>query len=231
MVRPEYVGGIKITLGALDLELSPTTGHFGRASEVDCTRDSLHIDLLYVPFLLIHRPHTISNEDINIHTRYTKGIMFSLRTLPAQKAAASLCVRYVTLSSRAFTTGSNTKSSTRSPTSRPLQIRSALLSHRSPLLQSSRSYASKSSADGLIEEIQDQYATARDEFEIATEETEKKSLYAEDDRAAAREELDKLKGMYDAALMGENAEEIRGRIGHRIRELDQAVQALEKAGT
>ncbi|RDL39961.1 uncharacterized protein BP5553_04301 [Venustampulla echinocandica] len=156
--------------------------------------------------------------------------MFSLRTFPARKAATSLSVRCVTLSPRAFTTARNTKVSITNST---LPLRRTSFLHHSRLLplQSSRSYAAKSSADGLIEEIQDQYATARDEFEIATEETEKKSLYAEGDRAAAREELDKLKAMYDSALMGENAEEIRGRIGHRIRELDQAVQALEKAGT
>lgn len=79
----------------------------------------------------------------------------------------------------------------------------------------------------MIEEIQEQYATARDEFEIATEETEKKSVYAADDRAAAREELDNLKEMFEEAVLGEDGEEVKRRIGQRIRELDQAVQALE----
>ena len=80
-----------------------------------------------------------------------------------------------------------------------------------------------------IEEIQDQYAVARDEFEISTEETEKKSVYAQADREAAREELDKLKEMYEEALKGSDAEEIKSRIGNRIRELDHAVQALEES--
>lgn len=92
-----------------------------------------------------------------------------------------------------------------------------------------RTYASKTPADGLIEEIQEQYATARDEFEIATEETEKKSVYAADDRAAAREELDNLKEVYEKALEGSDGEEVKKRIGQRIRELDHAVQALEKS--
>ncbi|KUJ16129.1 uncharacterized protein LY89DRAFT_685170 [Mollisia scopiformis] len=92
-----------------------------------------------------------------------------------------------------------------------------------------RQYSTKSSADSLIEDIQEQYATARDEFEIAAEETEKKSVYAADDRAAAREELDKLKSMYEEALRGADGEEIKSRVGQRIRELDSAVQAMEKS--
>lgn len=54
-------------------------------------------------------------------------------------------------------------------------------------------------------------------------------MYAEDDRAAAREELDRLKEMYDEALDGESGEEVKRRVGQRIRELDQAVQALERS--
>lgn len=83
----------------------------------------------------------------------------------------------------------------------------------------------------MIENIQEQYATARDEFEIATEETEKKSVYAADDRAAAREELDKLKEMFEEALAGSEGEEVQRRVGQRIRELDNAVAGLEKAAS
>ena len=81
----------------------------------------------------------------------------------------------------------------------------------------------------MIEEITEQFATAKDEFEIASEETEKKSVYAEEDRKAAREELDRLKEMYEDALQGEDGEEVQRRIGQRIRELDMAVQALERS--
>lgn len=53
-------------------------------------------------------------------------------------------------------------------------------------------------------------------------------MYAADDRAAAREELDSLKALYDQALQGSDGEEVKTRVGQRIRELDSAVQALEK---
>jgi hypothetical protein len=80
-----------------------------------------------------------------------------------------------------------------------------------------------------MDQLQDQYATARDEFEMATEETEKKTLYAEGDREAARDELETLKEMYEKAVEGKDGEEIKRRIGQRIRELDNAVEALEQS--
>lgn len=74
------------------------------------------------------------------------------------------------------------------------------------------------------------YGTAKDEFEIASEESEKNSTYAPDDRAAAREELDKLVDYYNGVLEeGEEvAEEVRRRAGPRIRELVKAVEAMEE---
>ncbi|KAI9817711.1 MAG: hypothetical protein M1832_004605 [Thelocarpon impressellum] len=95
-----------------------------------------------------------------------------------------------------------------------------------------RTFAAKTDADSRIEEIQELYATARDEFEIAAEETEKKSIYARDDREAAREELGKLKEAYRDAIERSAAEvssEIKGRIGQRLRELESAVEELNKA--
>ena len=71
------------------------------------------------------------------------------------------------------------------------------------------------------------YATAKDEFEIAAEETEKKSVYAAYDRAAAQEELANFKKVYEEAVGGVDGEEIRNRIGSRMRELDRAVEAVE----
>lgn len=82
-----------------------------------------------------------------------------------------------------------------------------------------------------IEEIQELYGTARDEFEIAAEETEKNTTYAPDDRAAAREELDKLLEFYNGIIEGPDravAEEVKRRVGQRIRELEQAVLAMEE---
>lgn len=67
------------------------------------------------------------------------------------------------------------------------------------------------------------------QFEIAHEETEKMSVYAEEDRKAAREELDKLQEMFKrAASDPTTGGEIRSRVGHRIRELDNAVAAMEE---
>jgi len=95
-----------------------------------------------------------------------------------------------------------------------------------------RRYASISEADEKIEIIQELYATTKDEFEIAAEETEKKTVYAADDRAAAQEELQKLKDAYNKFLDESTPEvsaEIRSRVGQRIRELDHAIQGVEEA--
>jgi len=94
-----------------------------------------------------------------------------------------------------------------------------------------RTFASPTTADEKIEEIQELYATAKDEFEIAAEETENNTVYAADDRAAAREELDKLKKVFDDAVNGPDrsiGEEVKARVGQRIRELDHAVIAMEE---
>ena len=72
------------------------------------------------------------------------------------------------------------------------------------------------------------YATAKDEFDIASEETEKKTVYAADDRAAAQEELAKLKEAYEKAVSEEGGEEVRRRVGHRLRELENAVKVMEE---
>lgn len=91
--------------------------------------------------------------------------------------------------------------------------------------------SSKSVADEKIEEITELYATAQDEFEIAMEETEKVSVYAEEDRKAAREELTRVQEAFKAVVEGpdpELAEEVKRRIGQRIRELEQGVGAMEE---
>lgn len=55
------------------------------------------------------------------------------------------------------------------------------------------------------------------------------SVYAEEDRGAAREELDKLQEMFKSAIADPSTgEEVRGRIGQRIRELESAVKAMEE---
>ncbi|KAL8690309.1 MAG: hypothetical protein Q9218_004216 [Villophora microphyllina] len=74
---------------------------------------------------------------------------------------------------------------------------------------------------------QDDRGDHRD-FEIASEETDKKSVYAADDRVAAREELDYLKSVFEVAVQGDDGEEIRRRVGQRIRELERGVEAMEE---
>jgi hypothetical protein len=82
-----------------------------------------------------------------------------------------------------------------------------------------------------MESLQEMYATAKDEFEIAAEETERKTVYAADDRAAAREALTALQDAYQKSLRETSAEvahEVQGRVGQRIRELESAVLAMEE---
>ncbi|KAL9065718.1 MAG: hypothetical protein Q9161_008053 [Pseudevernia consocians] len=91
-----------------------------------------------------------------------------------------------------------------------------------------RNFATRSSADEQVEDLQELYATAKDEFEIASEETEKKTVYAADDRAAAQEELAKFKEAYEKAINSADGEQIKNRIGSRVRELERAVEAMEE---
>lgn len=73
------------------------------------------------------------------------------------------------------------------------------------------------------------HLTVLAQFEIAMEETEKMSVYAQDDRNAAREEFDKLREMFDKAVDNEETgEEVRNRISGRIRELERAVNNMEE---
>ncbi|MCJ1419657.1 hypothetical protein MMC32_006013 [Xylographa parallela] len=124
---------------------------------------------------------------------------------------------------------SNTISRSCARTIPPLSTRSALQRHARSIPH--RGYASKSEADAKVEELQELYATAKDEFEIASEETEKKTVYAADDRAAAQEELQKLKAAFNDAVQNSAPEvgaEVKARVGQRIRELDRAVEAMEE---
>ncbi|MCJ1481361.1 hypothetical protein MMC06_001518 [Schaereria dolodes] len=64
-----------------------------------------------------------------------------------------------------------------------------------------------------------------------SEETEKKTVYAADDRDVAREELQKLKVVFEESVEKSELEvgaEIKARVGQRIRELDRAVEAMEE---
>lgn len=63
------------------------------------------------------------------------------------------------------------------------------------------------------------------------EETEKVSVYAEEDRKAAREELTKVQDAYKSVVEGADeqlASEVKSRIGQRIRELEAGVVRMEE---
>jgi len=82
-----------------------------------------------------------------------------------------------------------------------------------------------------MEHLTDLYSTAKDEFEIAAEETEKKTVYAEGDREAAAEALAALKDAFDRAIRERGPEvgaEVQRRTGGRIRELENALKAVEE---
>jgi hypothetical protein len=72
------------------------------------------------------------------------------------------------------------------------------------------------------------------QFQIATEETADNTIYAAEDRAAARAEFERLKAALDEAIQGprslppEGAEEVQRRAGTRVRELESALEALEE---
>ncbi|KAJ5951140.1 uncharacterized protein N7479_009553 [Penicillium vulpinum] len=122
----------------------------------------------------------------------------------------------------------------------------------------------KAEADLLVEELQELYEVAKDEFEIATESTESSTIYAASDRESARDALNQLATVYslytarpgeveneteESLFEGEESpesaivetqynpaeipqgikDEVRRRVGHRIRELKNAVEALEQS--
>ncbi|KAI2772322.1 hypothetical protein DTO012A8_2976 [Penicillium roqueforti] len=118
---------------------------------------------------------------------------------------------------------------------------------------------SKAEADILVEELQELYEVAKDEFEIATESTDSSTIYAASDRESARDALNQLSEVYGlyitrpgevenetetseesptvetqsnpAEVPQEVRDEVRRRVGHRIRELKNAVEALEERAT
>ncbi|KAL4989727.1 hypothetical protein BDW68DRAFT_156064 [Aspergillus falconensis] len=129
------------------------------------------------------------------------------------------------------------------------------------------STSGKSQADLIVEELQELYEEATDEFEIATESTDSSTIYAASDRESARDALNNLIIAYElytsssltaankqergqgqgqgqqqeqedegrliklefdpAELSEEVRDEVKKRVGQRVRELKSAVEALE----
>ena len=99
------------------------------------------------------------------------------------------------------------------------------------LLTLCRYATAKDEVDSVYAEQTTHCSAKTAQFEIAAEETEKMTVYAQDDREAAREELENLKAAYKKIIDDSDqgvAQEVQLRIGQRIRELDNAVQALEE---
>ncbi|OQE37700.1 hypothetical protein PENCOP_c009G00601 [Penicillium coprophilum] len=154
----------------------------------------------------------------------------------------------------------------------PISIQSSLSLRPSLAKSTARTYGDrkgstgKAEADLLVEELQELYEVAKDEFEIATESTDSSTIYAASDRESARDALNQLSTVYalytarpgevenetdESLVAGEEAgesaivetqynpaevpqgvkDEVRRRVGHRIRELRNAVEALEQRAT
>ncbi|EFR03668.1 hypothetical protein MGYG_06664 [Nannizzia gypsea CBS 118893] len=132
---------------------------------------------------------------------------------------------------------------------------------------SGRNYSTSQSTknitvDDYIQEIEDLYAIAKDELEIAAESTAAATIYAASDRISMREAFDDLNHAYGAYadnnpppedieskdggdgtgitevrstsydstnIPAEVRAEIKRRVGHRIREIENAVKSLEES--
>ncbi|KAJ5275369.1 hypothetical protein N7497_005982 [Penicillium chrysogenum] len=149
---------------------------------------------------------------------------------------------------------------------KPLSLRLSLLKPTARTYAGQKGSTGKAEADLLVEELQELYEVAKDEFEIATESTDSSTIYAASDRESARDALNQLStvyGLYTARPgeveneadelssqvedSGESdivetqynpaeipqgvKDEVRRRVGHRIRELKNAVEALEERAT
>lgn len=144
-----------------------------------------------------------------------------------------------------------------------LTLRSALVKPAARTYADRKGSTGKAEADLLVEELQELYEVAKDEFEIATESTDSATIYAASDRESARDALNQLSTVYaiytarpgeienetdgSSSEVEESVEsaivetqynpaevpqgvkdEVRRRVGHRIRELKNAVEALEE---
>ncbi|CAG8008918.1 unnamed protein product [Penicillium nalgiovense] len=148
----------------------------------------------------------------------------------------------------------------------PLSLQPSILKPTARDYADQKGSTGKAEADLLVEELQELYEVAKDEFEIATESTDSSTIYAASDRESARDALNQLStvyGLYTARPgevenetdelsaevedSGESGivetqynpaevpqgvkDEVRRRVGHRIRELKNAVEALEERAT
>ncbi|GES58897.1 hypothetical protein ATEIFO6365_0003018000 [Aspergillus terreus] len=147
-------------------------------------------------------------------------------------------------------------SSARQGIALPRHAQPAIITNKTRTLATTSS--GKSQGDEMVEELQELYETAKDEFEIATESTDGATIYAASDRESARDALNQLLAVYSlyttdiastagsqepepddrseivetnfdpAAIPAEVRDEVRRRVGQRVRELQNAVEVLEE---
>ncbi|KAJ5714126.1 uncharacterized protein N7483_011307 [Penicillium malachiteum] len=226
----------------------------------------------------------IRSRTFTFHLRALQDARLSSHTPTAPRGLSSLTTgRFQSVQC----TTKNFPIQTLRPTSLSPEQRSLNASPRSNLnlqLQQSRLYGNSNknlpTADAVIEELQDLYEIAKDEFEIATESTDGGTIYAASDRDSARDALNDLCATYflythkpgdedtgillrsgeklsgSKLLSGESVilsegqeegegrvvdtgfepqnvevavrEEVRRRVGQRVRELRNAVEHLEE---
>ncbi|KAE8394347.1 hypothetical protein BDV23DRAFT_179828 [Aspergillus alliaceus] len=190
--------------------------------------------------------------------------MVPLRTLPTPSLRLLRPSLTITRSLRPLFSSSLPKATllTRAPTTKPhLSISTPLQSQLQARTQSTQA-SGKSQADLIVEELQELYETAKDEFEIAIDSTNGATIYAASDRESARDALNQLSAVFalytteipsaEESHQPQQAqpddsgsqvvstyfdpgeikpavrEEVKRRVGQRVRELENAVEALEE---
>ncbi|KAL6239789.1 hypothetical protein BDW75DRAFT_197388, partial [Aspergillus navahoensis] len=117
----------------------------------------------------------------------------SLRIRGICPLRAGIPFRSVSAATQQQTLRLNSSSKPPSNPNRSIAIKSLRQFSSTTLSSAPASSASgKSQADLIVEELQELYEEATDEFEIATESTESSTIYAASDRESARDALNSL---------------------------------------
>ncbi|KAL3480265.1 hypothetical protein BJX99DRAFT_221028 [Aspergillus californicus] len=193
------------------------------------------------------------------------------------RASTGVSFRFLSIGARAHAIRSNAETQApnfkaiQSSTIRPFSSTSAVPSPSPTQSRSSPTSSGKSQADAIVEELQELYEVATDEFEIAHESTTDGTIYAASDRESARDALNALISAFDlyttpnpnhavsetspingqtsggdGAIEGAEGasplvelafdpsdieqgvrEEVKKRVGQRVRELKSAVEGME----
>ncbi|OJI90696.1 hypothetical protein ASPTUDRAFT_26212 [Aspergillus tubingensis CBS 134.48] len=181
-----------------------------------------------------------------------RGLHLS-RSLHKPSIARPLPLRTLTTSARPRLTSAPGLTTTTTPTPTVSRTYTFTFTPSPKNNKSLYSTSSKPPADQIIDELQELYEVAKDEFEIATESTDSATIYAASDRESARDALNELIAVYtvytrdmsfvshspqgqvdvdtglDPGSIGDEVrEEVRRRVGTRVREIVGAVESLEE---